>query len=263
MNWIRSRAHQLLRGYGRDLVRWPLADSLAAHLQQLFRIAEVNCVLDVGAHQGEFGHLLRDFGYTGRIVSFEPDPGSYKLLDERVFSDTRWRALRMALGSENGTAMLNIMHHTQLNSIRSSSAAGRAIIQDDGMAVKDVEQVDLRRLDSVFKDCVDGIATPRVFLKVDVQGYDLEVFRGATNCMHNVVALQSEVSLKPIYEQTPPFDEALRFLRSLGFDVTGFFPAGSMSNLAIIDLDCVMIRSNLAPPSSISTQLVGESWKTG
>src|SRR5437016_4086371 len=123
MNWLKSRAHQLLRRYGRDLVRWPLADSLAAHLQQLFRIADVNCVLDVGAHHGEFGRLLRGFGYTDQIISFEPDPGSYSLLDERVSSDTRWRALRMALGSENGTAMLNIMHHTQLNSIRSPSAA--------------------------------------------------------------------------------------------------------------------------------------------
>jgi FkbM family methyltransferase len=262
MNWLKSGAHKLLRRHGRDLVRWPLADPLAAHLQQLFRIAEVNCVLDVGAHYGEFAQLLRGFGYSGRIISFEPDPESYKLLAERALRDTHWCARRMALGSENGTAMLNIMHHSQLNSLRVPSAAGISIIPEDGMTVKSVEHVPLQRVDSIFDDCVGGIATPRVFLKVDVQGYDLEVLRGATISMPYIVALQSEVSLKPIYEQAPSFSEAIHFLQSLGFDVTGLFPAGSLSNLAIIDLDCVMIRSNIGLTAGRSTHLIGEPWKT-
>jgi FkbM family methyltransferase len=262
MNWLKSRAHQLLRRYGRDLVRWPPPDSLAAHLQQLFRIAYVNCVLDVGAHYGEFAQLLRGFGYAGRIISFEPDPESYKLLDERSRRDTHWCALRMALGSEDGTAVLNIMRHNQLNSLRVPNTMGVSIIPDRGMTLKSLEEVDIRRIDSIFDHCAAGIATPRVFLKVDVQGYDLEVFSGATNCMRHVVALQSEVSLKPIYEQAPSFDEAIHVLRSLGFDVTGFFPAGSLPNLAIIDLDCVMIRSNIAMSTANSTHLIGENWKT-
>jgi FkbM family methyltransferase len=261
MSWLKSRAHNLLRRHGRELVRWPLAEPLAAHLQQLFRVADVNCVLDVGAHYGEFAQLLRGFGYTGRIISFEPDPDSYRLLAERALLDTHWRTLRMALGAEDGTAMLNIMHHDQLNSLRAPSLAGRAIIPEGGMTLKGVEEVDLRRVDSIFEHCVSGIGSPRVFLKVDVQGYDLEVFRGASASMHYVVALQSEVSAKPIYEHAPPFGEAIQFLRSLGFDITGFFSAGSLANLAVIDLDCVMVRADIAPCTANAGHLIGESWK--
>jgi hypothetical protein len=167
----------------------------------------------------------------------------------------------MALGSEDAIGTLNVLHHSQLTSLRLPSNAGMSLIPDHGMALQSVEQVEIRRLDSVFDLCADGMATPRAFLKVDVQGYDLEVFRGATNCMQYVVALQSEVSLKPIYEQAPPFDEAIHFLRSLHFDVTGLFPAGSLPNLAIIDLDCVMIRSDIALSAEAPTHLISESWK--
>jgi FkbM family methyltransferase len=207
--------------------------------------------------------MPRLYRVLGALAASRPASHAGGLNDYRALYDTRWRVLRMAIGGEDGTAELHIMRHDQLNSLRAPSAAGISMIPDRGMTLKGVELVNLRRLDTVFDLCVDEIATPRVFLKVDVQGSDLDVFHGAGRCMRHVVALQPEISLKPIYEQAPSFDEAIHFLQSLGFNVTGLFPAGSLPNLAIIDLDCVMIRSTIGPPAPIATQLISESWKTG
>lgn len=59
-------------------LRPPTADTLQGHLATLFDRLAFNCVIDVGAHQGGFGHLIRDLGYTGRIVSFEPVPSNLR-----------------------------------------------------------------------------------------------------------------------------------------------------------------------------------------
>ncbi|HSC47142.1 MAG TPA: FkbM family methyltransferase, partial [Gammaproteobacteria bacterium] len=51
--------------------------SLGSHLCQLFAKLDIDCVLDVGANQGQYGAMLRKAGYRGRIVSFEPVAKTY------------------------------------------------------------------------------------------------------------------------------------------------------------------------------------------
>ena len=61
------------------------------------------------------------------------------------------------------------------------------------------EVVALRRLDAIFDSCVDGVKNPRVFLKIDTQGYDFEVLAGIGRALGWIVGLQTELSVKPIY----------------------------------------------------------------
>jgi hypothetical protein len=61
------------------------------------------------------------------------------------------------------------------------------------------QTVEVNRLDGVFDSVCQGIDRPRVFLKMDTQGSDLEVFGGSTGCLENIGGLQTEVSLVPMY----------------------------------------------------------------
>ena len=67
-------------------------------LNLIFSTLGVNCVIDVGAHVGEFYQLLRHLGYVGRVVSFEPVPESFAKLKRVAATDPHWRGYNVALG---------------------------------------------------------------------------------------------------------------------------------------------------------------------
>ena len=78
----------------------------------------VTCVLDVGAHHGEYGEMLRGIGYQGHIVSFEPVPESVSVLRRRAAHDPKWRVHSFALGEENANLPINVTASSHLCSFR-------------------------------------------------------------------------------------------------------------------------------------------------
>ena len=65
-------------------------------------------------------------------------------------------------------------------------------------------------------DDVEGLP-PIDFLKLDVQGAELDVLRGATQTLENVLVIESEVEFVPLYKDQPLFGEMQVFLRERGF----------------------------------------------
>ena len=95
--------------FGYKLVKKRKLDqSLEQHLMDLFERCAINCVIDVGANVGRYGALLRNGGYRGRIVSFEPAAETFAELEKASDGDPDWQALRMALGARTGSMLLNL-----------------------------------------------------------------------------------------------------------------------------------------------------------
>ena len=97
------------------------------------------------------------------------------------------------------------------------------------------------RLDDLFDDLVPARAN--VFLKIDTQGWDLEVLRGAASSLSKIAALQSEVSVQPIYEGMPTMQDALEYLERVGFAVSGLFPVTLDQQLRVVEFDCIAVRA--------------------
>lgn len=220
---IERAGYRLYREHPRDLAQ-PLPVELATHRSLLRAVLEeraVTTVLDVGAHTGGYGALLRELGYAGEIVSFEPVAASFEVLSARL--DPLWRAQRLALGRENGTLSLHVAHESNFTSFLTSD-----------VAVDRIEEVEVRRLDEVA-------GGERIFLKTDTQGFDLEVIAGACGLLDRVVGLQVELSVTPLYEGAPSWLDALRELRSLGFAATSLTGVGRR-DLGAIEFDCLLVR---------------------
>jgi FkbM family methyltransferase len=81
----------------------------------------IECVLDVGANAGQFGRWLRNHGYAGRIISYEPVSSAYKLLNREVRGDSLWETKNIAIGNHCGAATINVGSNTALSSFLATS----------------------------------------------------------------------------------------------------------------------------------------------
>jgi len=233
----------LLRRRGFEVVRTglPEANLLALHLDRLFGRLAINVVLDVGGGGGDFGRLLRRNGYAGRIASFEPVSDSFDWLRRHSDADDRWDAFKLALGSQDGAAEINV---TQLRVFSSFLGRSSYSAEEHGEASAAVgtETVPVRRLDGIAESAFGDVSEPRAYLKMDTQGWDLQVLEGASGCLERVVALQSEVSVRPNYDGMPSMRESLERFEQLGFGISGLFPVSVDSNLEVEEFDCVAVR---------------------
>jgi len=235
-------AQRAARKLGLSVMRNAESNYLTPHLQRLFSVLAIDCVLDVGANTGQFVDRLRgDVGYRGHIASFEPASASYAQLAQRHGTDARWRGFCFALGRARGTAELNLFTpDSSLNSLLGPSNFG----SDRFAALRlepDKERVEVRRLDDVFDDAVRPLVDPVTFLKLDTQGSDLEVLYGASGVLHRVAALVTELPVVPIYEGMPSLVDALGHLQDLGFEITGMFPVTrDRDGLGAVEFDCVL-----------------------
>ncbi|HSE10357.1 MAG TPA: FkbM family methyltransferase [Nocardioidaceae bacterium] len=214
----------------------------AEHIAWILRELRINCVLDVGGNRGQFGRRLRTAGYAGRIVSFEPLPHLAERLHDHADKDPDWHVVHCALGDEETDAEMNVVAAGgATSSLLPASDFGKLWsprIEGVGQQV-----VPVRRLDSLLDETVAGIDDPRIFLKMDTQGYDLRVFAGAGDRIKDVLGLQSELSNVRLYDGMPRLPEAISTYEAAGFETTGIFPVTRDNDrLRIIEFDIIMIR---------------------
>ena len=211
------------------------------HVATILRRYRINCVIDVGANHGQYARRLRRAGYQGRIVSFEPVADTFARLQASAAGDPAWTVHRCALGREEAVATMHVVPGT-LSSVLAPTAFGR----DRYRQLRDAtdEDVPVRRLDGMLDELTAGLAEPRVFLKLDTQGYDLEVFAGLGERVRELAGLQSEVALMPIYEGMPTMPEALATYSEAGFEITALYPVSRQKETGrVLEFDCVMVRA--------------------
>jgi hypothetical protein len=147
------------------------------------------------------------------------------------------------LGKQAGSAVLNLFEGGNFNSLLRPSSYGA----DRFLSLREpqgTEEIPVHRLDDVFETVTRGIIAPRVFLKVDTQGYDMDVIDGAGTALSSIAALQLELSAKPIYDRQPSFVPAICRLGELGFEVAGMFPISRDSDgLRVVEFDAVFCRA--------------------
>lgn len=216
-----------LRHLGAEVTRYSPQSSYGARLAKLFANYHVDCVFDVGANTGQYARELRDTGYHGQIVSFEPQREAHSVLLERSQNDPMWVvAPAMALGDFDGESEINVSGNSVSSSIRRMSKAHESAAPASKYIGK--EKIKVRRLDSVFSEYVSGASRP--FLKIDTQGYESQVIDGAAECLDHFIGVQTEMSLFELYEDQELYFEIAQRLRDKGFRLVGLVPGFTDNN---------------------------------
>lgn len=248
-SFIRSTLQLLARGVGCELIpQWRLANrELSTHLAQLFARYQIDVVLDVGANRGQFRDFLRDeVGFAGHIVSFEPMSKFAGILRERAKTDAHWRVYHCAVGRVPGTLPLNVMQDETLTSFRQPKGGHVRDDLDATNTIVRVEEAAVRTLDELWPEITAALGVSRPYLKMDTQGFDLEVVAGGATVLPQVIALQSEIAFRALYAAAPNYLDSISQLQAAGFEITGMFPVSRDAELRVIESDCVMLNARLA-----------------
>jgi FkbM family methyltransferase len=218
----------------------------AWHLERVLKHYQVDCVFDVGAHFGEYHDFLRyEVGFRGLIQSFEPVSEHVERLRQRARRDPRWRVAAEALGAEAGGREINVMKSGLFSSFRQPDVSEVADYSAKNV-IDHQEKVQVNTLDSVFDQLKARDGFQRPYLKVDTQGFDLEVLRGSSQCLKSFVGLQFEASVRHLYRNSPGHMEVLHYVADAGFELTGMYPVSYDRALRLVEYDCVMLNRRFA-----------------
>lgn len=250
MSWTGSgvqHVRRLVRARGWDLVRYP-GGRHPDHLRTLL-LAEVgvDLVVDVGANVGQYGRLLRDWGYRGRILSFEPMRDEYAALARAAEGDPHWDVVRSALGAETGELTI----HVAGNSISSSvlPMLERHVQSAPRSAYVSTQVVPVSRLDEAAAEALHAATTP--YLKIDTQGYEATVLEGAAGLLDKFVGIELELSLQPLYEGPRLMPELMEWLARLGYRLARLSPGlTNGSRGETLQVDGIFARTAPQSPSN-------------
>ncbi len=170
-------------------------------------------VIDVGASRGQFALLAAERFPSARIVCFEPLPGPRERI-ARVLGD-RVEVVGAAAGAETGRARLNVSARDDSSSLL--PIGSRQVSEFPGTAVSDEVEVRVTTLD----EALPGELARPCLLKIDVQGFELEVLKGAEETLKSVDEALIECSFVELYSGQPLADEVIGQMVGSGFRLRG------------------------------------------
>jgi len=218
---VKEAIKRLLRWTGFDLRRRTMQVSPDLQLGRILRHLEIDLVLDVGANAGQYGRALRELGYAGRIVSFEPLSAAHAALEREARGSPGWIVVpRMAIGDADGEIDMHVAGNSVSSSILDMLPAHERAAPGSAYVAR--EKVPLRRLDSVAGQYLAGAR--RALLKIDTQGYEDHVLTGAAGVLDRITAIQTELTLVPLYSGQRLLDEMRERIEAMGFELFAIFP---------------------------------------
>ena len=201
------------------LAAWRLIDgssfSTLLHIQELKKSGYLNGVsrlIDAGAHEGTFSMAFARICPEVPIWCFEPCSATFLELKRRTKQIRNLKAINEALGSRSRTAVLSVGELEQANSLMEMS---QGHIENWPLSVRTSEEhVKISTIDS-YADTEKWVGN--IFLKSDVQGYEMEVFIGARRTLGITSVIQVECSLIELYRNAPTLSDIYAHLTECGF----------------------------------------------
>lgn len=173
-------------------------------------------LIDIGA-AGDIEPRWKCIEPNLSYVGFEPDERSRDKLIKSKNLCASYQIFPFALGSENSdTLHLNLCRNPQVSSTYTPNEEFLRLFPDPSrFDVISTSTLTSHRLDDIGLTEFD-------FLKIDTQGSELDILKGATSSLHSLIGLEIEVEFVKLYKKQPLFGEIVSFLNSRGFEFIDF-----------------------------------------
>jgi FkbM family methyltransferase len=174
-------------------------------------------VLDVGANEGQFVESLREAGFAGRVISFEPQRKVFEVLRRKALQQDGWECHRLALGDADAVLPLHVSEFSLSSSLFPIGRLHIELMPQTGEA--GIEEVPVVRLDTW-----SGAASfegRRLFLKLDVQGFELPVIHGLGGLVRFIDGALVELDFATLFEGQSKYYDVMSALESVGLRFVG------------------------------------------
>lgn len=181
-------------------------------------------VFDVGANVGQSVRRFKEILPSAEIHSFEPSPSTYAQLARNVHRYTDVYVNNCGLGAEAGAGVLLENVHSDMTSfLRPGRLAWGHISQEISVPIATIDEY-----------CADRRLGPINILKIDTQGFDFEVLKGAGEVLRGgrIQMVYLEIIFSAMYENLPPYDEVFQFMRNNGFKLVSIYEIKYQEGLA-------------------------------
>jgi len=200
----------LLKGWDKD------------HFQRLIRWKDIGfepeTIYDIGANKGEWSRMCRHLFPGANLHLFEPLSRFHESLKRlesgRTTFSGQTKLHPLALGDENGSAEIHVTENVAASSILAPKT--ETMTSRFGTKSNQTEVIQVRRLDDLAGE--EQLPTPTL-VKIDVQGFESEVFKGGRNTLAQAKAVIVEVSLAELYQGQPLLMDMIELLESLEFSL--------------------------------------------
>ena len=186
------------------------AKNLSLDFEQLVEKYQLKIkgVIHIGAHYGQEYELYQKY-QIANLVFFEPLSQNFSILKSHVGSNAK--LFQKALGNENRQVKMYV--ETANNGMSSSILKPKKHLEQYPNIVFDrSEIVDLVRLDDILED-----KDQYNLITIDVQGYELEVFKGGQETLKNIDYIITEVNRDELYENCAQVEQLDEFLGNFNF----------------------------------------------
>lgn len=198
-------------------------------------------IIDVGANSGQFSTVASYLYPNAKIDSFEPLPNLYPKIKKKFESNKNITTHNLALGNEEGAIKFNQYKYGHMSSILDISSQNSHFPREENDLVQ--IEVAIKTLDSMA--LVNKETKGVTLLKLDVQGYELEVLKGANETMKYIDYIIIEANLEQLYSNQPSFNVVNNYLNSKGFEMAGMLDFNLGNNNKYIEMDLLFSKTAL------------------
>ena len=229
---------RLLRKIGYDINRYP-SFPLRSRIQLINKL-NIDTILDIGANIGQYAQEMRNLGYDGQIISFEPVNQAYNELLEHAKTDPKWICQNLAFGDFDGYDEINISGRHTSSSLLHMNEVMENIIPDVKYVSK--QKVQVMKLSSYIRQARFN----NLFIKIDTQGYEMKILEGAALETSNIKAIQLEMSFEEIYRGEVLIHDMVQYLYSNGYKLWNLEPGFyDPQTLRLLQADGVFVKKDL------------------
>lgn len=196
---------------------------------------EPQLVIDIGAYEGEWTQMLLSIFPKSRVLMIEPQSSKKPLLEK--LSGPNVRATDALLGATSGDLVQ--FHEME---------TGSSILPERSDIRRVTSDRTLTTLDGILKVEPPGWNRPDL-IKLDVQGYELEVLKGSKQATADCEVVILEASIVDYNEGAPEIDQVIDFMRDIGFRLVDICDQARHPNGTLLQVDLLFIRrdSRLVP----------------